>query len=59
MSEIDFFVGGEHMKELLKVKEEEGMYVPTKVPCGHKLFPHSQTEPGENRLQRSYKGTGV
>ena len=28
MSEIDFFVSGEYMKELLKVKEEEGMYPP-------------------------------
>ena len=28
VSEIDFFVSGENMKDLLKLKEEEGMYPP-------------------------------
>ena len=28
LSDIDFFVSGDNSKELLKVKEEEGMYPP-------------------------------
>ena len=29
LSDIDFFVSGEHSKELLRIKEEEGMYPPS------------------------------